>query len=224
MYDQLIIGNKASVDDFDASLAARAISAPAKKSIKETVPFSNKTYDFSAINGEVYWNERTLEYVFEIVADTPYELECKKAAFSDWIMNVMEEEIFDPYEPGWHYVGTYEDMSYEDDESIEKTTATVTFTAYPYKIANKPTVCSIALSASGAGELKIINESSHRLVPVLTASAAVQIISGGKTYDMAAGEVVDDSFMVQAGANSLTIINQSTETCEFSVKFHREVF
>lgn len=224
MLDQLIIGQKASVDDFDASLAKRIIHKPAKKSIKETVPFSNKTYDFSAINGEVYWNERTLEYIFEIVADTPYDLECKKAAFSDWVMNVMEEDIFDPYEPGWHYVGTYDDMSYDDDESVEKTTATVTFAAYPYKIANKPTVYSIALSASGSGELKIINESSHRLVPVLAANTAVKIIFGTKEYSMAAGEVEDDSIMVHAGANTMTIVNQSAEACIFSVKFYREVF
>lgn len=107
MLDQLIIGTKASQDDFDASLRKRYIGKPKKKSIKETVPFSNLTYDFSAINGEVYWEEAELEYTFEILASTPEELESKKREFSNWVMNVTNEPIYDPYEPDWHYNGTF---------------------------------------------------------------------------------------------------------------------
>lgn len=55
MLDQLIIGDKSSFDDFDASVSERNISPPKKKEIKETVPFSNVTYDFSKINGELFW-------------------------------------------------------------------------------------------------------------------------------------------------------------------------
>ena len=74
MIDQLIIGDKASCDDYGASVASRKIVPPKKKEIKETVPFSNVTYDFSAINGEQYWEERELEYTLEIIAPTPEEL------------------------------------------------------------------------------------------------------------------------------------------------------
>lgn len=224
MFDQLIIGNKASVDDFDASLAGRSIFAPVKKSIKETVPFSNKTYDFSAINGEVYWNERTLEYVFEIIANTPAELECKKAAFSNWIMNVMEEDIFDPYEPGWHYVGTFDSMSYEDDESVEKTTVTVTFSAYPYKIADSLTIYSIVIPSASEVKKTVINGSSHRIVPTLIANAAMTIQVGNASYSIPAGEIKDDSFMLSPGATVLTFVNQSSTDCTLNIEFYAEVF
>ena len=110
MIDQLIIGGKASFDDFGASVSERKISYPKKKSIKKTVPFANVTYDFSKINGELYWEERTLEYIFEIMADTPEMLEQKKQAFSNWVMNVMNEKIYDPFIPDYHYLGTYEDQ------------------------------------------------------------------------------------------------------------------
>ena len=63
MIDQLIIGKIASYDDFGASVAERKIIKPKKKSIKETVPFSNVTHDFSAIDGELYWEEASLEYI-----------------------------------------------------------------------------------------------------------------------------------------------------------------
>ena len=75
MIDQIKIGDKSSYDDFSASFSNRKIGKPKKKVIKETIPFSNITYDFSAINGELYWEERELEYTFEITADTPEELE-----------------------------------------------------------------------------------------------------------------------------------------------------
>lgn len=144
MLDQLKIENVSSLD-FGASLAQRAIKAPAKKIIKETVPFSNVIYDFSAINGELYWEERELEYVFEIIADSPEELEEKKTAFSAWVMNVMNEHIYDPYEPNYHYIGTYSDMEYADEDCVEKTTATVKFFAYPYKVKNEETVYEVTV-------------------------------------------------------------------------------
>jgi predicted Ser/Thr protein kinase len=82
MLDQLIIGDKGSCDDFEASVKERVIHPPKKKSIKKTIPFSNVTHDFSAINGEVYWEERTLEYIFEIIANSAEELEEKKQAMT----------------------------------------------------------------------------------------------------------------------------------------------
>ena len=135
MIDQLTIGDKASYDDFGASLAWFNAKPPKKKSIRETIPFFNGSYDFSAINGEVYWEDRVIECIFEMLADTPEELEEKKAAFSSWVMNVMEQNIHSPFIPDYHFVGTYDDMEYEDDEGLDKTTATVTFLAYPYKLA-----------------------------------------------------------------------------------------
>lgn len=148
MLDQLKIGNVSSLD-FGASVTQRTIKAPAKKIIKETVPFSNTIYDFSAINGELYWEERELEYVFEIIADSPEELEAKKTAFSAWVMNVMNEYIYDPYEPNYHYIGTYSDMEYADEDCVEKTTATVKFFAYPYKVKNEETVYEVKVESGG---------------------------------------------------------------------------
>lgn len=224
MLDQLIIGKKASLDDFDASLKARAIKAPKKKTIKETVPFSNVTYDFSAINGEIYWEERELEYQFEIIADTPEELERKKTSFSNWVMNVMEEEIHDPYEPDWHYIGTFGDIDFEDDESVEKTTVSVVFTAYPYKVANELSIFGLVIPANTTIEKTLVNNSSHRIAPTLIASAPVTIKIGRTTYNVPSGEVMDSSFLLDAGAVVLEITNPNTSECTLNVEFYAEVF
>lgn len=224
MIDQLVIGTKASYDDFDASLKERKISAPAKKVIKETVPFSNMTYDFSKINGELYWEERRLDYVLEIIAPTPEELEEKKTAFSNWVMNVMNEDIHDPYDPNWHYKATYEDISYSDDESVEKTTATVVFKAYPYKIANNLTMYGFVVPAGEETVVVMPNDSSHRITPTLTANVETILRIGNKTYTIPTGVVKDDSFKLEPRNNVITIVNENDARCELTVEFYREVF
>ena len=222
--DQLRIGNKYSFDDFGASVKERAISAPPKKSIKETVPFSNVTHDFSKINGEVYWEERELEYDFEILADTPEDLEAKKRAFSNWVMNVMNEEIYDPFETGWHYLGTFDDIDYEDEETLDKTTISVMFTAYPYKLANNPTVYTLVIPASSEISGMIENDSSHRISPTLDCSGAITLQVNGASYSMTAGKVQDDALMLQTGKNILRIQNPNNTDCVLTVTFVREVF
>ena len=167
MIDQLIIGEKASFDDYEASLATRAIGMPTKKTIKETVPFSNVTYNFSKINGELYWEERELEYGFEIIAPTPEKLEELKAAFASWVMNVFEEDIHDPFIPDHHFVGTFADIDFEDEETLDKTTVTVIFTAYPYKISDLPVVVEFT-GGSGEQSITLISRSSHTVALTIT--------------------------------------------------------
>lgn len=221
MLDQLIIGDKSSLDDFEASLKERAISSPKKKSIKETVPFSNVTYDFSAINGEIYWEERELEYVFEIIANNPEELELKKTEFSNWVMNVMSEKISDPYEPDYFYYGSYDDMEYSDDEGVEKTTATVKFSVYPYKISNYVKVKKVALTGSADQTVNLLNSSAHRIAPSVKTDADVVIIFGGKSYALSAGDW-ENVFFLQVGTNALTF--QSKTACNVTISFYEEVF
>ena len=224
MLDQLRIGDKYSFDDFSASVAQRSIKAPAKKVIKETVPFSNQTYDFSKINGELYWEERELEYVFEITADTPAELEYKKTAFSCWVMNVMNEAIYDPHEPNFHFVGTYDDMEYSDDESVEKTTATVTFKAYPYKIANEETRTLAIAHTTGEVNVRVTCQSAHRITPKVSTERALTIIKDGVSYAVPDGISQDGIFKLEPGDNVLKILNRSDVKCNVWIIFNEEVF
>ena len=224
MIDQLIIGEKASFDDFGASLATRNIGMPRKKSIKETVPFSNVTYDFSKINGEVYWEERDLEFVFEIIASTPEKLEELKTAFSSWVMNVFNEEIHDPFIPDHHFVGTFDDIEFEDDEGLDKTTVTVTFLAYPYKIANTPKVYQLDIDSGTSKKIWIVNESSHRITPTIITDKPIEVTLVNTRYDVPAGEVTDDDLMIWPGAHEVTLGNWSEDECTVTIRFFEEVF
>lgn len=225
MIDQLIISNKASFDDFGASLKERKIGQPSKKIIKETVPFSNKTYDFTAINGEIYWEERELEYVFEITAPTPEKLEEAKAAFASWVMNIMNEDIHDPFIPDYHFKGTYEDMEFEDEEGLDKTTATVVFTAYPYKIANLPKVCEVKLASYGEKtSLTILNNSSHIVTPTLSVEGSARLEIGNISYAMSEGEYTDETVKLPVGLTTIHVENTYLISTVVRISFYEEVF
>jgi hypothetical protein len=225
MLDQLVIGDRGSLDEFGASIAERSIGQPKKKEIKETIPFSNVTYDFSAINGELYWEERELEYIFEITANTPQELEASKTTFAAWVMNVVEEEIHDPFIADFHFVGTYSDMTFDDEESIEKTTATVKFKAYPYKVANNESIYRQTVPVGGSANIEVVNNSSHRLSPVITVDTACSITINNIVYTLPAGTYTGDSLWLEVGETVFEVSNPSTtDACVVTISFCEEVF
>lgn len=221
MIDQLTIGSTASYDDFEASVKERTIGAPKKKIIKETVPFSNETHDFSAINGEIYWEERTLKYVFEIMANTPEELEEKKQPFLAWVMNVNNEEIHDPFIADYHFKGTFNDIDIDDSE-IEKSTITVTFTAYPYMISDTKRMGIYKLTETEA-VINITNNSSHRITPTFISDVEYTVVKGSSSYALPAGELTSAVFMFAPGMNTLKI-RSTGKSGTLKIEFYEEVF
>lgn len=222
MLDQLIIEDKYSLDDFGFSMKERSIGMPDKKEIKDTVPFSNKTYDFSAIDGEVYWEERKLEYIFECVKGSPEELEEAKTLFSNWVMSVQEARIYDPYIQGYHFVGTFDSIKYADE--VEKTTATVTFMAYPYKVANIESSYNFSIAASGEVSDIVANNSSHRMIPTITSDVSIVIEMNNTSYAIPSGETIDDALMLPIGKTSLVIKNSEAVAGNVKISFYEEVF
>lgn len=221
MIDQLIIGDKASYDDFEASVKERVIKDGAKKEIKETVPFSNVTYDFSGINGEVYWGEKELKYVLELTADTAEELEEKKIDLKTWLMNVAREELHDPYIRDYHFNATFKSIDVDDSE-IEKSTITVIFTAYPYMIANTKRVHVVELAGNEEVTINVQNDSSHPITPTFVSDVAFTVKHNNSSYGIPSGETTDASFKLAAGANTLTL--QATGSGTVTIFFHEEVF
>lgn len=222
MIDQIIINGVASFDDFQANLKERNIEAPAKKSIKETVPFSNVVYDFSKINGECYWEERALEYTLEIIRDTPEELEIAKSQLMAWLMNISNADIFDTILTGFHYKGTFDEIKFNDE--VEKSTVTVKFSAYPYAIANEATVYNFDIEASAEISKTINNRSAHRISPTVSTTVPITITIGDESYAIAAGETTSDYFKLPAGSTALIIKNTSDEAGTTTIKFYEEIF
>lgn len=222
--DQLFIGDTGSHEEYGASVKAIRIKDPTKKEVKETVPFSNVTYDFSMINGELYWNEREIEVDFEIMADTPEELVRKKAAFNNWVMNVFKEDIHSPFDPDYHYVGSFSKKDYTDEDNAEKTVAKVVFMVYPYKISNDPELFHFTVPANGNITDYIVNKSSHRITPTIISASEIVIQYGNTSYGVPMGETTDESFKLKTGKNELKFVNQNETPCQVTVKFYKELF
>lgn len=221
MLDQLIIGNVASYDDFGASVRERKIVKPKKKSIKETVPFSNITHDFSAINGEVYWEEGSLEYIFEMVAESAEELEDIKRPFVSWIMNVMSGELHDPYIKDYHFLATFESIDVDDSE-VEKATITARFTAYPYMICDFPKIGVYQIPEID-NTVTITNNSSHRITPTFKSDVECIITKGNASYAIPVGTTTDDTLTFEPGDNTFAV-RAISEVGTLTVQFREEVF
>lgn len=223
MFDQLMIGNRSSFDDFDASIASRAIGWPKKKEIKETVPFSNMTYDFSAINGgEVYWEQRELRYDFEITAENAEDLEFKKTRFAAWVANVMEERLYDPYDPDYFYVATFANLSYTDDESLEKTVVTVYFSAYPYKVARAESKVNARILSGKSRTLRVNNDSAHPIKPTITTNQLIELTLNGDVYQITEGVASDEMLKLPVGESDITVKNLGADVCQFELTFTKE--
>jgi len=199
----------------------RSIGMPEKKEIKDTVPFSNKTYDFSAIDGEIYWEERKLEYIFECIKGSPAELEEAKTVFSNWVMSVQEAKIYDPYIQGYHFVGTFDSIKYSDEKDTEKTTATVTFMAYPYKISNLLKEYNFSLAISGEVSGTVL---SHRMIPTINSDVSIVIEIDNTSYAIPSGETTDDALMLPVGTTNLVIKNSEAVAGNVKISFYEEVF
>ena len=118
-------------------------------------------------------------------------------------------------------------MTPEDEESVDKTTITVKFKAYPYKIANKPKIYTFTVPANlpeGAdGVVKtVVNNSGHKITPTFITDVGVTLKMGNVSYFIPAGETADGSLKLDVGQNTLII--QSEEDCTLTVKFFEEVF
>lgn len=222
MYDQVVIEDKASQDDFDASMSERKIGEPVKKAIKESVPFSNVTYDFTNINGEPYWEERPLEYIFEILADTPEELEQKKKRFSNWIMLVHQQKLYDPFIKDYHFVATFDSMDCDDSE-IDKSTITVKFSAYPFKVSNEKKVYENNILSGDEIAIEIENDSSHIIIPTIETSSDITIKMDNATYGLSAGKIESENLEFKPGIINMTIKNTSDIDSVVAISFSEEV-
>lgn len=131
---------KHSWNTFQAVISSSSKPLPEKKIVEETVPYSNVTYDFSCLNGKQTYKDRTLQYVFTFRAPSRKGLLRKIDDFTDWLYSPGERiPLYDDEEDGIHYLAK---CTAVDAPSITGCTASlaVTFTAYPLRIPDRPSV------------------------------------------------------------------------------------
>lgn len=219
MIKELRIGDKGSFSDFGQCISKRSIGIPAKKIIKETVPFKNGDYDFSALNGEPAYEDREISYTFDVIGTNMLEVEKQKKKLLDWLMNVQNENIYDPYIENFHFYGSYNGPNWS--ENWEQSELTVTFKVYPYLISNSPFIKKFKLKA-GSNKVQLHNNGSHQIIPKITTNNPIDILVDNTKYSLNVGLSEDDNFLLKKGINEM-IINTTSDT-EVEFQYTIEVF
>ncbi|MDE5564042.1 MAG: hypothetical protein K2I93_02710 [Oscillospiraceae bacterium] len=129
---------KHSQTDFRATVTSRDIGMPEKKRYLESVPYSNVTYDFSALYGAQTYNRRTLKYEFTISSKRGWKhLRSRVQAFINWLYEPQgTAELRDSTDPEYHFnaelVSAVPSFLLPNLAKIA-----VTFEADPYRIPNE---------------------------------------------------------------------------------------
>ena len=127
----------------------------------------------------------------------------------------------------------YSELTFDDDEGLEKTTATVKFAAYPYKIANIPCCYEAELppidwnNRDARTSIAVYNNSSHRILATIRANNA-----GGYIYkdgDMLAvystvGKEYAATTYLPIGRTEFAFTNTQETAGTVSITFTEEVF
>lgn len=223
--------DKHSFLDFGLTIKSKKIGNPKKNKIKEELPFMNGSYDFSLLYGEQTYSERTLEYTFNLNEKNKIEMNIKKIKVLEWLNNGAKQPIFDDTIPGFYFLAEVEDNDFSEEGKNGE--LTVTFSAYPYKIASlneghdiwdefnfeldyaQDTKFTVECEKS----IEIYNLGSSRITPTVKTTSAFDVTKDEITYKFNLGVTTDWRFILEKGLNNMVI--RGTGNIEFI--FKREV-
>ena len=141
----ITINGKNSFIDFGLVISDKTVGLPTKKVITDTVPFFNGFYDFSNVQGFNFFDDRYLEFVFDITADTQTELEELYTDVLIWLMDTNQSTIYDS-ESQKTYVGSLDKWSVEEDILYKQ--LTVSFKCQPYSLLATQTIHVTSLATA----------------------------------------------------------------------------
>ena len=143
--DGFKVSGKHNFWDFESCVASSDSGKPEKKFVTATVPYMSGFYDLSKIYGAIAYESRDVSYTFELLGDDMDDLQRKKTNLLDWLGLVHDEPIYDDTQQNYHYVGSFYEADWEEDETGESGTLTVTFRCQPFLIADRATEESLSV-------------------------------------------------------------------------------
>ena len=135
-----------SYSDFNALLTEKEISPPEIRTTTVSVPYRDGEIDFTAFDGKVHYQSRTLVYKFELLETSKADLTEAVSNFVNWIYTIYDCDIFDDDISGWHFHGSVSKCT--SKESGNHATIEVRFRCDPY-MKNSGQTISIATFVGG---------------------------------------------------------------------------
>ena len=199
----------ASFRDWGIYLSSIVIDDPKPKEIYVDIPNGDGALDLTeALTGEVHYESRPFEAVFTIKPET-YSVELVRYLRS--YLNGKQRTIRTKEEPGYYLIGRCA-TSLKNDGVLA--ILTVKATCQPWKYKNDVTAINTTLGGSGTNTLNLTNE-RKRVIPTITASAAVTVVFNGKTISVNAGTQRLTNIALSYGDNLLTITGAEGTTVLF---------
>ena len=199
----------ASFRDWGIYLSSIVIDDPKPKEIYVDIPNGDGALDLTeALTGEVHYESRPFEAVFTIKPET-YSVELVRYLRS--YLNGKQRTIRTKEEPGYYLIGRCA-TSLKNDGVLA--ILTVKATCQPWKYKNDVTAINTTLGGSGTNTLNLTNE-RKRVIPTITASAAVTVVFNGKTISVNAGTQRLTNIALSYGDNVLIITGAEGTTVSF---------
>ena len=199
----------ASFREWGIYLSSIVIDDPQPKEIYVDIPNGDGALDLTeALTGDVHYESRPFEAVFTIKPET-YSVELVRYLRS--YLNGKQRTIRTKEEPGYYLIGRCA-TSIKKDGVLA--VLTVKATCQPWKYKNDVTAINTTIGASGTTTLNLTNE-RKRVIPTITASAAVTIAFNGQTISVNAGTQRLTNIALQYGNNVLIITGAEGTTVLF---------
>ena len=199
----------ASFRDWGIYLSSIVIDDPKPKEIYVDIPNGDGALDLTeALTGEVHYESRPFEAVFTIKPET-YSVELVRYLRS--YLNGKQRTIRTKEEPGYYLIGRCA-TSIKKDGVL--TLLTVKANCKPWKYKNDVTAINSTIGASGTTSITLTNE-RKRVIPTITASAAVTIAFNGQTISVNGGTQRLTNIALSYGNNALTITGVAGTTVLF---------
>lgn len=211
----ITFGDNHSFKNIGVTIKSKTIGEPEKKKIKGTVPYMNGSWDFSLLNGEQAYEDRKLQYVFNIIADDREELHYKKMKMKKWLMKDGRHKLIDDDQPNFYFLAECESISFKQNGRTGELTAD--FVAYPFMICTLPEghwdnfyfewdyAIERNYEVSGERKITLNNTGDASVIPIVTCSSEMTLIKNGVTYKFPQGEVKSSSFVLEKGLNEIVV-------------------
>lgn len=205
------IGNHHTFHDLGLLLKGYPKITPPKAKVRFVdVPGADGALNVSRVlTGFMLYERRTISMEFNILEERDLWPEIHSSVMDE--LHGLELEIILDDDPEFFYTGIVS----VDDYDPQNVTSGVRITAdvEPYKTRIEPTKRSFDVSGSLAAKLITMRKP---VCPVITASAAMQMIFGGRTYSLAVGKNTFPDVILRSGAdNSFTFKGDGSVTLEY---------
>lgn len=227
----ITINEKHSFKDFKLTIKNKKIGIPKKKKIKESLPYMNGSYDFTALYGEPTYDDRELEYSFNVIGENKFDLNSKKMKILEWLTEKNTFDLFDDTLPEYYFKSTIEELDFNEQGNTGE--LNLKLSCYPFKICKNlegndvwdifnfesDFAQSNKFNIQYETKINLFNCSSINVVPTIVASSNFTIVKDNFEFKINPGITTDWRFYLNKGDNPLIINGVG----EIEFKFRKEV-